>query len=313
MKGLELARAYYEHCGAPMLAERFADVRGRIACGLVGEGSECFGFDDEISQDHDFGAAFCIWLTDADYERFGTALSDAYEALPSEFMGYGARPIQSYGEQRVGVMRTTDFYRRFTGLPRAPQTLAEWRRIPESYLAVATNGAVFADPLGDFTGIRITMLDGCPEDLRRKRLAARLAVMAQAGQYNLPRSLGRLEFVAAEFAKAEFLKAACSAVYLLNRRHMPFYKWAQRGMVGLARVPGAARMVEDLALAPMDDPASPVTTLAERLCIDILGECKAQNLTDGDEDYLLPHAYRILATVEDEALRSIHIFGERMD
>jgi hypothetical protein len=35
-----------------------------------------------------------------------------------------------------------------------PSTLAEWRSLPETYLATATNGRVFADPLGEFTAFR---------------------------------------------------------------------------------------------------------------------------------------------------------------
>lgn len=49
MKGLELAEKYYETYGRQMLEERFPQVIGRAAMGLVGQGSECFGFDDEIS------------------------------------------------------------------------------------------------------------------------------------------------------------------------------------------------------------------------------------------------------------------------
>ena len=48
MKGLEEARRYYEDFGREMLHERFPDFEERIAVGLAGRGSECFGFDDEV-------------------------------------------------------------------------------------------------------------------------------------------------------------------------------------------------------------------------------------------------------------------------
>ena len=60
--GLEQARAFYEEYGRPMLRDKFPDDEGRIAVGLVGRGSECFGFDDQISQDHDFEPCFCLLL-----------------------------------------------------------------------------------------------------------------------------------------------------------------------------------------------------------------------------------------------------------
>ena len=51
-----------------MIERNFPKLVGRYAAGMVGEGSGCFGFDDEISRDHDFGPGFCIWLTDDDYD-----------------------------------------------------------------------------------------------------------------------------------------------------------------------------------------------------------------------------------------------------
>lgn len=63
MKGMELARDYFMQYRRPMLEERFEAYMSRITIGLCGEGSECFGFDDEISRDHDFGPAFCLWTT----------------------------------------------------------------------------------------------------------------------------------------------------------------------------------------------------------------------------------------------------------
>ena len=67
MQGLELAKRYYEEVGRPMLERDFPELLPRLAAGLVGEGSECLGFDDAISQDHDFGAGFCLWFSAEDY------------------------------------------------------------------------------------------------------------------------------------------------------------------------------------------------------------------------------------------------------
>ena len=67
MKGLELSKRYYEEYGQAMIQRHFRQYEERIAAGLVGMGSECFGFDDEISRDHDWGPAFCIWLNKALY------------------------------------------------------------------------------------------------------------------------------------------------------------------------------------------------------------------------------------------------------
>ena len=44
MKGLELARKYYETY-MPQLLEAVPEARGRIVAGLVGEGSQCFAAD----------------------------------------------------------------------------------------------------------------------------------------------------------------------------------------------------------------------------------------------------------------------------
>lgn len=55
--GMELAREFYEQAGRPMLQQKYPEYACRIAAGLVGEGSECLGFDDAFSVDHDFGPA----------------------------------------------------------------------------------------------------------------------------------------------------------------------------------------------------------------------------------------------------------------
>ena len=62
MKGLEIAYKFYEEYGREMIHTMFPQYENKIAAGLVGEGSECFGFDDYISRDHDFDPGFCLWI-----------------------------------------------------------------------------------------------------------------------------------------------------------------------------------------------------------------------------------------------------------
>ena len=66
MNGLELARGYFEDFGKPMLESDFADILPFLAAGFVGSGSEHYGYDDEVSRDHDFEPGFCIFLPGED-------------------------------------------------------------------------------------------------------------------------------------------------------------------------------------------------------------------------------------------------------
>ena len=118
MNGLELSRRFYEECGIPMLRD-FADIAPKIAVALAGSGSECFGYDDELSRDHDFEPGFCLFLPDEDTvdRRSAFLLERAYAKLPREFMGFARAPLSPVGGNRHGVIRLADFpVRRDSGL-----------------------------------------------------------------------------------------------------------------------------------------------------------------------------------------------------
>ncbi len=84
MKGLELSEKYYNAFGKEMIEKNFPSLKGRVAVGLVGQGSECLGFDDNISKDHDYGPSFCLWLTREDYQVYGKALAEESRKLPKD-------------------------------------------------------------------------------------------------------------------------------------------------------------------------------------------------------------------------------------
>lgn len=302
MKGLELARAYYEEYGRPMIREQFPEYEGRIAAGLAGEGSECFGYDDGLSRDHDFEAGFCLWLTQEDWERAGFRLFRAYGKLPEEFRGVRREQTSLFGGSRKGVMTIGEFYGRTMGCSGIPENLRQWMAIPEYALAQAVNGEVFRDDLGAFSRVREELRKGYPEDVRLKKIAARAALMAQAGQYNYGRCRKRGERGAAALAAAEFVKAGISMVFLLNNRYTPYYKWMFRAMDDLP-VLGELRPVMERLLTEAGDGS----LLIEEICEALIREMKRQGLTDGSWDYLEPHALSVTERIRDGWLRNLHL------
>jgi len=314
MQGLMLSRDYFFAHGMPMIRGSFGDMADRIAAGLVGPGSECYGFDDELSRDHDWGPGFCLWLSADDYEQIGVELQARYDALQKIFQGYERLLKGPHAGKRTGVFAITDFYRRFIRYDHVPNTLAEWRSLPETYLATATNGRVFSDPLGEFTAFREGLLAFYPEDVRLKKLAARCAAAGQTGQYNYRRCVARDELVAAHCALSGFVEAVISIVYLLNKRYRPFYKWMHRGMRDLPILGDSCyRLLGDLcAEAGLSGRAvfAERERLIEEISARIVEHLTFEGFSDSESDFLLDHAHAIQATIENQALRSLHVMME---
>jgi len=308
IKGMELCRRYYREACLPVIQNEFPDKLSRMAFGLVGDGSECYGFDDMISRDHDFGPRIQVWLTAEDYKDFGEPLQELIGSLSKSFLGFEGVNTSEYGEGREGVFTVGGFYTRFIGMPRAPETLREWRLLPEVNLSIATNGEVWSDPPGEFSGIRAVLKAGYPADVRHKKLAARAMKAAQSGQYNYSRSLRRKESVAAAMATAEFMESACSMIYLLNDSYRPFYKWMHRGLSALPFLGQEAyRLIKRLAETP--DGADAAQTIEEISALIISG-LREKGLTGSNSDFLLDHAPYIQREIKDPYLRGLPVFAE---
>lgn len=382
VSGLKLARAFWTQMGKPMIAAKYPQYAGRIAAGLVGHGSECYGFDDAYSQDHDFGPRFCLWLTDEDYAAIGEQLEADYEALPRKFSvdaqgrvtfeaharsdASGAFPSAGAGStvipdatnaptpgtatddtataesgaassdvaeamttpidaplspvtpraqganRRDGVFRIGDFFESITGYRTAPAQTAphEWLMLAESTLAAATNGEVFADPTGQFSKTRQGFKD-MPDDVRLALISKRLGMIAQAGQYNLPRSLKRGDGAAAWLSIHEFVQATASLVFLVNVPmvvgYMPYYKWqfaALRKLSGsmFALLPNVGEQLETVmrlssaacyggaGFGEGGKGAAPaiekINDIVEQIAVDIVKELKREHLTTSGETFL---------------------------
>ena len=302
MQGLELSREFYIQHAAPAISERFGDHACRVAAGLAGQGSDCLGYDDEISRDHDFGPGCCLWLTDDDFAKFGFELQKLYDSLPGEFMGF-SRNETPQGSDRVGVIPISRFYAQFTGCPDVPQNDASWFRIPEHFLSAATSGEVFRDDLGEFSRIRKGLLPCYPGDVLLKKLAARVFAMGQAGQYNYGRIIKRGDGPAAMLALDEFVRAALSAVHLLNRRYMPYYKWAFRSARALPRLAEAVRELDLLYSSPETDRQEIIESICGRIRVTL----RDDGLSSISESFLVPQAEEIMKRIGSDYLKKLGV------
>lgn len=304
MRGLDEARQLYLQRGAQLIHERFPEYEGRIAVGLCGHGSECFGYDDELSRDHDFTPGFCLWLTAEDDRLIGVELSRAYRELHIE----RAQKRSELAERSRGVNRIDLFFRRYTGSDGAPESWEQWLYLPSYALAEASNGQVWRDELGEFSRQRELIRTGMPEDVRLKKLAARAALMAQAGQYNFTRCIKHGQQGAAMLALTEFVKAASDMIYLLNRAHMPYYKWAFRGMEELGALSDMRPALEFLLLGENDEEGLNVKAgVVEDICAAVIKELQKQRLSHGNWDYMEPHAFEITEHIQNPQIRALHI------
>lgn len=308
MRGLELSKNFYLTYGKKAIEKNFPDYVDKIAVGLVGEGSECFGFDDDLSRDHDFDAGFCLFIDEQTEREIGFKLERTYAKLPKEYTGVKRGTLSPVGGNRRGVIVISDFYRKFLGAPSAPDSTERWLYTPPAMLAAACNGEIWKDDAGEFSKIRNRLLKGYPEDVKKKKLAAHAVFAGQAGQYNYGRLVSRGETGAAQLAIFEFVKHVISLVFLLNGKYEPFYKWTYRAMRDLPILSDLEFSLSGLTESGNSKKeAADKTEIIEGVAAQIISELKKQNLTDAACNNLETHAYSITDKIANANIRNLHV------
>ncbi len=230
INGMKLSKMYYEECGRPMLEKDFAKYLDKMAIGLVGKGSDCLGFDDVASMDHDWGPDFCIWLTDEVYEEIGEKLTKAYESLPQEYKGYKKKMTAHYKGRR-GVFKISDFYNKLIGSKDYENI--NWKEVPDYALLNASNGEIYRDDLGVFTEIHDKVAKGFPEDILYLKLADDVAHVSQTGQYNYARMMKRGDRLSADLILADCIRYIMIMTHHLGNKYVPHDKWIARSFFAL--------------------------------------------------------------------------------
>lgn len=150
-----------------------------------------------------------------------------------------------------------------------------------------------------------------PEDVRISLISRRLGMMAQAGQYNLPRMLERGDSAAAMLCVTQFVDATISLVFLVNGPvsvgYPPYYKWRFAALRKLSRristrLADVCGLLEDLlrlssaacfggvGFAEGGKGSRPtekrIHTIIERICAEVVTELFREGLTESQETFL---------------------------
>lgn len=298
---LERSREFYETLGKKMIHEKFPQYENRIAVGMVGEGSDCYGFDDEISMDHDYEVSFCMWLTNEDYDAIGEELQKEYDQLSSSLDRL---------KYRRGVFRINDFYSQILELNQnyEKQFSIDYNRVEEFQLAAATNGAVFTDQLGVFTTIREKLLAYYPEQVWRRKLAQSLHEFSQYAQSNYPRMMARGDVLTAQICVGKAVESTMDIIYLLNHRYAPYYKWKKKGMEKFLVSDRLLPLLNEIVRLPVQTEAWKETAylsskvnrndkcveLFEKVASILLEELKRKALVSGNDPFLERYIHHVL-------------------
>ena len=307
---IEKNRRFYDEYVADLIHNEFSEFENRIAVGIAGEGSDCFGYDDEISRDHDFGTGVCLWVPEEDMERYGYRLSVAYNALTDSVE-------RSYYTQRLrerrGVMTIHDFYSDILQIDcdtdNCTMTEDAWYYLDHSCLKTATNGEVFRDDLGAFTAFRELLLGYYPNRVWKMRIAEQLHAYAAALQVNYARCMSRRDTVAAELCRSQGIRSAMELFFLLKREYPPYYKWTFRAMTELDTEGSFSGKVRQLAEAHISadswngtryhpnsiNYADRIVSLAEEIAAELEKMLQEKQLIGKKDGYLETHVNEVLS------------------
>ncbi|MCF0106792.1 MAG: DUF4037 domain-containing protein [Holdemanella sp.] len=231
---IERIENYFNNHFLELLETKYKDYK--IAAGLIGEGSQCYGYDDMYSTDHDYGLGFCLWMDEDTYSQIKDSIIQDYETIVR-------KPIK----HRTGVLVINDFIKQLIG--KYPETLNDWLDIKDEQLSTITNGKIFYDPHNIMID-RISYLKTYPKKVKLSKLSKSLHDMAQSGQYNYIRCMKRKDKGALSLTKSLFIESTIQTAYLLNDLYKPFYKWAFKKMDEFTKLTDIKEMV--LTLIDMD-------------------------------------------------------------
>jgi hypothetical protein len=303
VRSLDLNRAYYHDCVAPVLSAHCPAIAGRHAAALVGWGSEVLGNDDEHSKKYGWGPRVVLFLTREDHASWGHEVHRILrERMPPVFRGHPTRftdpsrgppqpTMDPNGCLQIPIATCERFVELYMGLsradlPDAPLSAREWLLIPEAGLLRLTAGEVYYDGVGQLSALRAYF--AClPDDVWRFKLAYQWALLDQEISL-IGLCAHRGDSLSARLVIARSVERIVGLVFLLNRAYKPGYaKWLHRQFY---KLPHLAAEIGPLLEEAMATPACMDAVNLFYLVLDRLIAFQGERIGLPSVDYRRPAA-----------------------
>ena len=293
---MEKCRLFYEGYLKEAIHKDFGDYEDKIGVGITGYGSECFGFDDEYSYDHDCNVRLFLFVDKETLFAIGNQLQSEYEnQLERFYKDYNIKINASLNINKVdGVVETKSYYTNILELDHLPVTDEEWYSVKEEKLAMASNGVIFTNNNCQVTDIRKYLSDYYNDTVWLTRIANEMYLYSQSAQYNYSRMKLREEYVASKMSIAMGMEHCMKLVYLLNRTYAPYYKWLRKGLEKLPVLSEIGDILDTIAIN--EDVAASNFELIAKL---IVKEMNKMGIIEGKDTYLDHYTGAILQKVRE--------------
>lgn len=297
MRGIEISRTFFFEKVLPELKKEFPDRYSELQIGKVGRGSECYGYDDKYSADHDYTAGIQFYLTEEQDLEYGFKLTRFY----SRFIKNNTQSY--YRERREGVFSISEFLTSIIGFSALPQKAEDWLSIPEHALFELTNGEIFQEGSGEFVKIRKEAMFGIPLDVYKKRISAHMILASQNGEYNYQRILKHGEELAANFALHDFVNHISHLVFELNKQPTPYFKWRFKKMKELEWGDEITTLLESLLLDNESEKIKIIDIIKDKICKKAYDE----GYTKKPASSLEEASFMTKEGIENQKLKKLHI------
>lgn len=235
--GLELSRLFFEEVVKRLMHKHVPRIK--YAAGLIGDGSEVLGFDDEVSTDHHWGPRLMLFVSNKDHKEFAQVIINILrQNLPFAFKGYSTNWGEPDGEgtrqlvwvsgglvnHRVEIFTAKGFFDEYLGVNSSREvSLLDWLTLPQQRLRAVTAGDVFQDDLGDLMKMR-KKFDHYPSEVRRYMLASQWARIGQE-EHLMGRAGIAEDDLGSRLIATRLVRDIMMMGFLMEKVYAPYAKW----------------------------------------------------------------------------------------